>query len=88
MGEGGMGLKIRAWALRGCESDLESKQLPKGGEVCLYVFVWPHLAPFIRKSHYHGSSPWAKKIFLKNALPPRKLPAIYSGGFYLCRVFA
>jgi hypothetical protein len=22
--------------------------------VCLYVFVRPHLAPFIRKSHYHG----------------------------------
>jgi hypothetical protein len=23
-----MGLEIRAWALRGCESDLESKQMP------------------------------------------------------------
>jgi hypothetical protein len=32
-GVGGMGLEIRAWALRGCESDLESKQMalhPKG----------------------------------------------------------
>jgi hypothetical protein len=26
----------------------------------------------------HGSSPWAKKLFLKNALPPRKLSASYS----------
>jgi hypothetical protein len=30
--------------------------------VCLYVFVRPHLAPFIRKSHHHGSSPWANKM--------------------------
>ncbi len=31
--------------------------------VCLYVFVRPHLAPFIRKSHYTDRENIQKKFF-------------------------
>jgi hypothetical protein len=46
--------------------------------VCLYVFVRPHLAPFIRKSDLSRIFATGKENIQKNALPPRKLPASYS----------
>jgi hypothetical protein len=72
-GGGGMDLEIRAWALRGCESDLESKPMPlhpkspqgnltKGEGSVSTCLCGPTWLLSLGKSHYHGSSPWAKKM--------------------------